>query len=69
MDTDELVDAHQGTSTNLVAVKARQATQDKGMPVKLRWTAVSLQEKPGSIAVQGCIEGEDNSIMLFDRRH
>ena len=34
-DTDELVDAHQGTSTNLVAVKARQATQDEGMPVKL----------------------------------
>ncbi|KIM51189.1 hypothetical protein SCLCIDRAFT_33648 [Scleroderma citrinum Foug A] len=48
-------DAHQGTSTNLVAAKARQATQDKGMPVKLRWTA-SLQEKPGSIAVQGCVE-------------
>ncbi|KIM56146.1 hypothetical protein SCLCIDRAFT_10803 [Scleroderma citrinum Foug A] len=60
-DTDELVDAHQGTSTNLVAAKARQATQDKGMPVKLRWTA-SLQEKPESIAVQGCVEDTDNIL-------
>ena len=63
-----VVDTHQGTGGTFVVEKTRQDA-DEGRPAKLRQAAISLQEKPGSVVVQGSVEGEHNSIMSFNRRH
>ena len=64
------VDTYQQTSPP-VAMEARQAIQvaAKMKSVRPRQAPVSLQGRPGNIAIQPCVEGEDISILSFDHRH
>ena len=69
-DTDNMtVDTYQGTGPPVV-MEARQATQGtvKAKSVRPRQVPVS-RGRPTNMPVQPCVEGEDNSIMSFDRRH
>jgi len=69
-DTDNTtVDTYQGTGPPVV-MEARQATQGtvKAKSVRPRQVPVS-RGRPTNMPVQPCVEGEDNSIMSFDRRH
>ena len=64
------VDTYQQTGPP-VAMEARQAIQvtAKVKSVRPRRAPVSLQGRSGNIAIQPWVEGEDISILSFDRRH
>lgn len=63
-------DTYQGTGPP-VAMEARQVNQDptQAKSVQSRREPTGIQERPGTMAVQPRIEGENTSITSFNHSH